>query len=244
MKVKPFPQEVNQGLSTLVLVALVVLALVGIPYIEAKVETQPWGENFTKRLEDSQFLEVISSVSIMSALIIYIQKGYREEKTRKHREAWKVIEDAESKEMSPSRIDAMQLLNRDNIPLREINAIKANLKKIYLEKADLMCSKLEGANLSEANLQEVKLDFAHLQRADLQLSILKDASLLDTNLAQANLAGADLRGVDFRGSDLHNANFLESNLEGADLRKTRNLKPDQIKQAKHWELAKYDEGFV
>jgi uncharacterized protein YjbI with pentapeptide repeats len=52
--------------------------------------------------------------------------------------------------------------------------------------------------------------------------------LQNTDLSQANLSEAHIDGADLSGA----------NLQGA-----KNLNPDQVKRAKNWEKAKYDEEF-
>ncbi len=75
-----------------------------------------------------------------------------------------------------------------------------------------------GVNLSGANLRFVDLSHADLKDVNLSNADLKFANLKDVNLSNADLRGADLRGAE-------------------------NLTREQVKSAKNWDKAIYDEEF-
>jgi len=91
----------------------------------------------------------------------------------------------------------------------------SNLMEGDLCKANLITAKLAKANLSKAFLWGVNLGFADLSYANLSYAYLIDAFLRDAILENANLEGADLRGAIFD--------------------------PEEIKKAKNWDKAIYDE---
>jgi uncharacterized protein YjbI with pentapeptide repeats len=93
-----------------------------------------------------------------------------------------------------------------------------------LKKRDLSSYNLEGANLRRAelykfNLQQANLKGAHLERAGLQYAKLK-------------------------GADLKNAHLEGARLKSADFRKVKNLKRDQVVQAKSWLTAFFDTSLL
>ena len=88
------------------------------------------------------------------------------------------------------------------------------------------------ADLSKANLQEANLFGANLQGADLSVANLQKANLFGANLQEARLAGADLQGADLR-----DGSFMI-------IKETKGLTASQIKQAKNWELAFYNDDFL
>jgi uncharacterized protein YjbI with pentapeptide repeats len=90
----------------------------------------------------------------------------------------------------------------------------ANLNSVFLPVSVLTEAKLDGAELASADLRRTKLTNAHLRRA-----------LLDG----ANLAGADLTGAD---------------VEDADFRAAIGLTTDQVKKAKNYGLAFYDDSLL
>lgn len=64
----------------------------------------------------------------------------------------------------------------------------------------------------------------------------------------ANLSGIDLKFAHFEGADLldidlTNANLADTHLKGADLSRVKGLTPEQIKQARKWEEARYSSEF-
>ena len=147
--------------------------------------------------------------------------------------------------------------------LLEANLQSANLQSANLQSAYLCFANLQSAYLCLANLQSANLQGADLRFADLRFANLRFANLQGANLRQADLQGADLQGANlqganflrtklllvnllqayFRRSDLLLVNLLEADLQGADLRLAKNLTPEQVKTAKNWEDAEYEEEF-
>ncbi|HEY9877358.1 MAG TPA: pentapeptide repeat-containing protein [Leptolyngbyaceae cyanobacterium] len=117
------------------------------------------------------------------------------------------------------------------------------------------CAMLEGAMLENACLWDSNLENANLQGANLRGATLRG---LNSNWKHANLQNANLQkvhavNIDLRGANLCNANFQEANLDGAkldgadlqgaDLRQATHITVQQIKSARNWEHALYDESF-
>ncbi|AFY44295.1 pentapeptide repeat-containing protein [Nostoc sp. PCC 7107] len=149
--------------------------------------------------------------------------------------------------------------NLKNACLQEIDLRNANL-----QQADLRYANLEGANLRNANLQgqstnlsytnfqnaylsHANFQLAYLWSANLQSADLSYANLQEADLSYANLQGANLKYANFQGADLsptnlEKANFQGADLQNADLRDAQNLNPEQIKLARNWEHARYDEA--
>jgi uncharacterized protein YjbI with pentapeptide repeats len=110
--------------------------------------------------------------------------------------------------------------------LRGINLGGAKLRRTFLIEAKLQDAKLIDADLYNAILQD-----AQMQRAQLQLSILKDSTLRGANLENAGLEGADLSGADLSGADLSGANLSDTSLVHTDLKQSKGLSIEQLKQA-------------
>jgi uncharacterized protein YjbI with pentapeptide repeats len=124
--------------------------------------------------------------------------------------------------------------------------------------APMTLTNLEGANLRGANLEGANLDRAILKGAFLDKAIpeytpsdpgkienkteetnLKGANLINANLQDANLEGADLEGATFS----KDTNLQNANIQGANFRGVKNLTVKQVKIAKNWNQAHYDEDF-
>jgi BTB/POZ domain-containing protein KCTD9 len=214
-------------------------------------ENTPIGRASIAWLGIRSFIDIIESMSILVAIFSYFKEAPERQK-RSHYEAWKVIDAAHGRKNSYARIQALQDLNQGGISLRGLDAPKADLREINLRKADLLGANLQRVNLLEANLQKADLRAANLQRADLQRADLQKADLRATNLAESNLLGANLQGAnlkaaELRGAKLRAANFktanlLGANLQEADLRIAEFLTLEQIKSARNWQEAFYDEA--
>jgi hypothetical protein len=215
-------------------------------------ELTPFGKTLIDFLQIHSFLDILDSVSVLVAVAIYFKDGPERQK-RSHYEAWKVIDAAHGRRNSYARIQALQDLNQDGISLRGLDAPKADLREINLKKANLLGANLQKADLLEANLQKADMRAANLQRAELQRVNFQKADLRAVNFVEANMLGADLQGAnlkaaDLRGAKLRAANFKGANLigadiAGADLRIAEHLTVEQVKLARNWIEALYDEPF-
>lgn len=91
------------------------------------------------------------------------------------------------------------------------------------------CSDFREANFYAANLEKTKF----------WRSCLMKAVLFKANLRDADLVEADLREADMRECILTGADIKKANLEGA-----RHLTVEQVKSAKNWQEAIYDNKFL
>ena len=66
----------------------------------------------------------------------------------------------------------------------------------------------------------------------------------NANLSRANLDHADLDNADLSYTDLSRANLNNANLNQAKLGFIKGLTPEQLKKAKNWQYAYYDEDFA
>lgn len=141
-----------------------------------------------------------------------------------------------------------------DIDLRNANLQQADLRYANLEGANLRNANLQGqstnlsytnfqhAYLSHINFQSAYLWSANLQGADLSYANLQEADLSYANLQGANLKYANLQGADLSPTNLEKANFQGADLQNTDLRDAQNLNPEQVKLARNWEHARYDEA--
>lgn len=210
-----------------VLVSVLILATIAVWVHEDVSVKSP--ADLLKRDTIKIFFENAESFAIVAAVILYF-KGAPDRKAQKHFEAWRIIDNATANKLSTSyaRIRALEDLHKDGVPLRSLEAPKANLVKIYLPQAHLAEANLEEADLREANLSSADLSEAILYGANLQKANLRgvnlrganlqQANLRDADLTGANLQDADLMGANLRGAELWKAKFLGANLEDAELK--------------------------
>jgi hypothetical protein len=106
---------------------------------------------------------------------------------------------------------------------RQGSVIRFLIDVDLINRVDFNSVNLKGADFSQANFVHVDLKNANLSYAD----------FIGANFVRADLSGADLSYANLRGADL----------SGADLRGAKNLDPEEVKEAKNWEKAKYSEEF-
>src|ERR1700747_2409449 len=112
-----------------------------------------------------EVLEYLSSFGVIIAVVFYFADSGDRIK-QKHYQAWQVINTAQGKGGSGGRIEALQELNTDRVPL-------------------------VGMDLSDAFLQGVKLDHADLPRSNFGSADLRNSSFRSANLTNAGFATAN-----------------------------------------------------
>src|SRR5215469_14886646 len=116
-----------------------------------------------------EVLEYLGSFSILVAVIFYFSESGNRLKQR-HYQAWQVINTAQGKGGSGGRIEALQELNRDGVPLVGVDVSSAFLQGVQLRRANLLRSDFSSADarnsdLSDANLMLANLDSVNLRNA-------------------------------------------------------------------------------
>jgi hypothetical protein len=158
-----------------------------------------------------EFLEYLGSLSILLAVIFYFL-GASDRLKQKHYQAWQVINTAQGKGGAGGRIDALQELNEDHVPLVGVDVSDAYLQDVRLLNADLRRADLRGADARRAVLRGSDLEGATLRSTNLRDADLSRARLPDANLSDADLAGAKLNGVTLRNATLDRADLRDSDL--------------------------------
>lgn len=113
-----------------------------------------------------------------------------------------------------------------------------SLRKAVLKKALLWDANLKSADLKEANLERAIIDGSQLEEA-----ILQKANLQRIQARQVNLKKASLIDADLREANLFEANLCEADIQGANFQNAEYINVEQIKAAKNWERATYDDDF-
>jgi hypothetical protein len=147
---------------------------------------------------------------------------------QKHDQAWQVINAAQGKGGSGGRIEALQDLNLDHVPLTGVNVAGAFLQGIQLQGANLSRAELEGTDLRDANLQGSDLEYANLKSANLRQSNLSGCRLEGADLEDADLVNADLREANLRGAKFNNADLRNANLQGILWQNIQNIEKANI----------------
>lgn len=170
-----------------------------------------WVAYLLSRWSFLEVLEYLGSFSVLVAVIFYFSESGNRIKQR-HYQAWQVINTAQGKGGSGGRIEALQELNADKVPLVGVDVSSAFLQGLRLERANLLRSDFSAADLRRSDLQfadftNANLHAANFRESDLEHASFQSADMRDTDLWGSNLAGAKLDDADISGADLRFADL-------------------------------------
>jgi hypothetical protein len=160
-----------------------------------------------------EVLEYLGSFGVLIAVIFYFSETGDRLK-QKHYQAWQVINSAQGKGGNGGRMEALEELNADGVPLVGVDLSSAFLQGVRLRKANLARSNFDGADAREAELEGARMENASLRSANLRGARLAGVSLRGSTLDDADLTGAELRGADLTGASLEDVDLRDANLEG------------------------------
>jgi hypothetical protein len=158
-----------------------------------------------------EVLEYLSSFGVLIAVIFYFAESGDRLK-QKHYQAWQVINSAQGKGGNGGRMEALQELNMDSVPLVGVDLSSAFLRGVHLRKANLARANFDAADARDAQLPATRLDDASLRATNLRGANLHGASLQHSILDEADLTGADLRDADLTGASLEDTDLRNTNL--------------------------------
>jgi hypothetical protein len=175
-----------------------------------------WAAFLLSRWSFLEVLDYLGRFSILVAVVFYFSESGNRIKQR-HYQAWQVINTAQGKGGSGGRIEALQELNADKVPLVGVDVSSAFLQGLKLEQANLLRadfsaadvrrSDLQSADFTNANLHSANFREGNLEKASFQSADMTDADLSGSNLAGANLDDADVSGSDLRFADLRDVEW-------------------------------------
>jgi hypothetical protein len=158
-----------------------------------------------------EVLEYVGTLSIFFAVISYFAESGDRIK-QKHYQAWQVINTAQGKGGAGGRIDALEELNKDGVPLVGVDVSDAFLQGLDLSGADLARSNFSSADLRGGSFKAAQFEFANLASANIRNGDLQKASLRNATLQDADLQGADLGDADLEGTDLSKTDLRYTDL--------------------------------
>jgi len=182
-----------------------------IPFLRLEW-TLEWVAFILDRWSFLKVLERLGTFSVLIAVIFYFSDSGNRVKQR-HYQAWQVINTAQGKGGNGGRIEALQELNADGVPLVGVDVSSAFLQGLRLRNANLL-----RADFSAADLRGSELSNADFTQANLHSANLRGSNLEHAQFAQADLANADLHGSDLTGAVLTGALLDDTDLSSADLR--------------------------
>src|SRR5271157_2576162 len=148
----------------------------------------------------------MGTFSVLIAVVFYFAESGDRVKQR-HYQAWQVINTAQGKGGSGGRIEALQELNADRVPLVGVDVSSAFLQGLNLKNANLLRSDFSSADLRNSSLIAADFTLANLNTANLRGAALDRAKCVQTDLRNADLADSSLAGVDLSGASLDDADL-------------------------------------
>ena len=201
-----------------------------------------------------EILDILSKLSVLVGVIFFVREaGDRTE--QKHLDAWRVIVSMRNQPGNGGRIGALQSLNEDKVALMGIEVQRAYLSLVNLKEANLQEANFSGSALFKANFEKAVLHRAVFGCISQTVLERKCTDLYKANFQAANLSNAylsgDLRDTNFVDASLLDAQLVKVNLQGANLERAdlkgthlecvEGLTSEQIKLAKNWQDAYYDD---
>jgi hypothetical protein len=179
-----------------------------------------------------EVLEYLGSFSVLAGVIFYFSES-GDRIMQRHYQAWQVINTAQGKGGSGGRIDALQELNRDKVPLVGVDVSSAFLQGLKLEGANLLRADFSAADMRGSDLTGADFAYADLHSANLRGSDLEHASFKHANLNEADLVGSDLAGARFDGADLGGVDLRHADLRDVQWQQLKNIRMANIAGAKN-----------
>jgi hypothetical protein len=197
-----------------------------------------WTVYFISRSIFLEILEYVSSLGVLVAVTFYFA-GSGDRLQQRHLQMWQVMNTAQGKGGSGGRIEALQELNHDHVPLVGVDVSGAFLQAVNLQKAVLVRANLDAADAREGDFTGADLGFA-----DLHSGNFRDGRFVETQLRDADCSGADLSGADLSRADLSNADFSDADLRAAVLRDAKWTMIKSVKRGNIFGVKNAPAGFV
>jgi Pentapeptide repeats (9 copies) len=183
-------------------------------------------------------LEYLGSFSILVAVIFYFSESGDRLK-QKHYQAWQVINTAQGKGGSGGRIEALQELDQDGVPLVGVDVSGAFLQGIRLPRARLLRADLNAVDARNSDFQAADFTSANLHSGNFRESNLSGANFQDADLGDGDFCSANLNGAVLDGATLDAADLGNSDLDRVKWRKIKSVKGANI-----WQVRNAPEGFI
>jgi len=190
-----------------------------------------WLAYFLSNWSFLEVLEYLGTFSILVGVIFYFLESGDRVKQR-HYQAWQVINTAQGKGGSGGRIEALQELNADRVPLVGVDVSSAFLQGLDLHGANLSRSDFSSADLRNSNLSSANFTLSNLNSANLRNAALTHVKFTDADLQSADLVGSDLSGVDLSGANLDDADLRRADLKNIEWQRIKSVKRTNVAGAR------------
>jgi hypothetical protein len=197
-----------------------------------------WVAHFLSNWSFLDILDYVRSLGIIVVVVFYFYQS-NDRVTVRHYQAWQVINTAQGKGGNGGRVEALEELNLDRVPLVGVDVSGAFLQGLHLEKGNLARSNLNAADVRDADLRSTDFRDSDLRSANFRGCRCVKVSFKGSALDGADLWGADLSGADLTDATLADADLRDANLLGIDWKHIKSLKMTNIANVRN-----PPEGFV
>ena len=178
-----------------------------------------------------EVLDYLGSFSILIAVIFYFSESGDRTK-QKHYQAWQVINTAQGKGGSGGRIDALQELNMDGVPLVGVDVSGAFLQGLQLPRARLLRANLNAVDARNSSFQNANFVSADLRSGNFRKSNLTGSDLEDADLSEGYFCYANLNGVNLAGANLDDADMGNADLADIKWQNIKSVKGTSLQQVR------------
>jgi hypothetical protein len=197
-----------------------------------------WAAHFLSNWAFLEALEYLSSFGVLVAVIFYFAES-GERSRQRHFQMWQVMNTAQGKGGSGGRIEALEELNHDHVPLVGVDVSGAFLRGVKLHKAELLRANFRAVDARDGEFSEADFSFAEMQSGNFRNGKFAHALLRD-----ADCSDGDFSSADFSGVDLSRADFSNADLRGADLRDAQWKGIASLKMANIYGVKNAPDSFV
>jgi len=197
-----------------------------------------WTAFLLSRWSFLEVLEYLGSFSILVAVIFYFSESGDRLK-QKHYQAWQVINTAQGKGGSGGRIEALQELDQDGVPLVGVDVSGAFLQGIRLPRAHLLRADFNAVDARNGDFQAANFTSANLHSGNFRESNLSGANFQDADLGEADFCSANLNGAVLDGATLDAAELGNADLSNVKWQHIKSVKGANIRQVRN-----APEGFI
>ena len=182
-----------------------------------------WMAYLLSRWSFLEVLEYLGSFSILIAVIFYFSESGDRIK-QKHYQAWQVINTAQGKGGSGGRIEALQELDQDGVPLVGVDVAGAFLQGVRLPNAGLTRANLNAVDARNSDFHHADFTGANLHAGNFRDSNMQGASFQDADLGEADFCSANLSGADLSGATLDGAELGKADLANVKWQAIKSIK--------------------
>ncbi|GLS22860.1 hypothetical protein GCM10007874_58800 [Labrys miyagiensis] len=155
-----------------------------------------------------ELIQLLGGLSIIWAGIYYMlsanerTQAAADQRKAKHFQAWQIINAANKASGEGGRLEALEDLASDSIPLGNLDLSGVDLSHFKITNGGFVGGNLTGVKLDDSCLAGTFISQTNLDKATFRHSDLSNTYIFEASLKGANMRGTVFRGTIFRRADL------------------------------------------